>query len=91
MKKCSDENLGNSALEIGLLEYLCTPISDSIPSPSEILNNRVYKGFQPFLKSLLSFFQVTKDTVRDNLISLKEKEKINHDKQAMELTKIKRQ
>ena len=33
---------------LGLLEYLCTPISDHIPSPSELLN-RMYRGVQPFL------------------------------------------
>ena len=50
LKKCSDDNLGHSAWELGLLEYLCTPISDSIPSPAELLNKRVYTHFQPFLK-----------------------------------------
>ena len=34
---------------LGLLEYLCTPISDHIPSPSELLNRR-YRGVQPFLQ-----------------------------------------
>ena len=33
---------------LGLLKYLCTPISDQIPSPSELLNRR-YRGVQPFL------------------------------------------
>ena len=33
---------------LGLLEYLCTLISDQIPSPSELLNRR-YRGVQPFL------------------------------------------
>ena len=88
MKKCSDDSLGNSAWKVGLLEYLCTPISDSIPNPAEVLSNRVYKGFQPFLKPSLSSFQVRKDMVTENLISLKEKEKMNHDKQATNLPKI---
>ena len=70
------------------MECLCTSISDSIPSPAELLNDRVYKGFQPFLKPLSSSFQVTKETMTDNLISLKEKEEMNHDKQVTELPKI---
>ena len=48
MKKCADEKLGNSAQRIGLIEYLCTPISDQLPSPAEILNSCIYKGYQPF-------------------------------------------
>ena len=49
MKKCMDEQLGNSAWRIGLIQYLCMPISDSLQSSAEILNQRVYKGYQPFL------------------------------------------
>ena len=45
MRKCMET--GNS-WRLGLLEYLCTPISDNIPSPSELLNRR-YRGVQPFL------------------------------------------
>ena len=51
MKKCTDEKLWNNAWMIGLIEYLCTPISDQLPSPAEILNSCIYKGFQPFLCS----------------------------------------
>ena len=46
MHKCMET--GNS-WRLGLLEYLCTPISDHIPSPSELLNRR-YRGVQPFLQ-----------------------------------------
>ena len=88
IKKCSDDNLGNSAWKIGLLEYSCIPIFDPIPSPAELLNDRVYKGFQPLFKPSSSLFQVTKDTMTDNLISLKEKEKMIHNKQASDLPKI---
>ena len=87
MKKCSDDNSGNSVWKIGLLEYLCIPISDFIPNPAELLNNRVYKDFQPFDKPSFSSFQVTKDMVTDNLISLKEKEKMNHERQVRDLSK----
>ena len=51
IKKCPDEKLGNSAWRIGLTENLCTPISNQLPSPAEILNSRIYKGYQPFLYS----------------------------------------
>ena len=88
MKKCSDNNLDNSVWKICLLEYLCTQISDSIPSPAELWNNRVYKGFLPFLRPSSSSFKFTKGRVTDNLISLKEKEKMNYDKQATDLLKI---
>ena len=44
---CKCMQTGNS-WHLGLLEYLCTPISDNIPSPSELLNHR-YRGVQPFL------------------------------------------
>ena len=46
MRKCMET--GNS-WHLGLLEYLCTPISDHIPSPSKPLNRR-YRGVQPFLQ-----------------------------------------
>ena len=49
MKKCLDEKLGNIAWRICLIKYLCIPISHSLLSPAEILNKRVYKGYQPFL------------------------------------------
>ena len=48
MKKCADKKLGNSAWRIGLIEYLCTPISDQLSSPAEILNTHIYKGYQTF-------------------------------------------
>ena len=45
MRKCIETE---NSWCLGLLEYLCTPISDNIPSPSELLNRR-YRGVQPFL------------------------------------------
>ena len=36
---------------IGLIEYLCTPISNQLPSLAEILNLCICKGYQPFLCS----------------------------------------
>ena len=45
MQKCIET--GNS-WHLGLLQYLCTPISDHVPSPSKLLNCR-YKDVQPLL------------------------------------------
>ena len=76
----------NSGVFFG--KYLCTAISYFIPSPAKLLNYWVCKGFQPFLQPSLSSFQVKKDIVTNNLIPLKEKGKMTHDRQATDLPKI---
>ena len=53
VKKCSDNNLGSSAWKIGLLEYQCTPISDSIPSPAELLKKQVLQMFSAFSQTFI--------------------------------------
>ena len=70
MKKCPDKKLGNHAWRIGLIEYLCIPISDQLPSLVEILNSCIYKGYQPFLCS----------SVTDKLVERKKEEKHYHDR-----------
>ena len=45
MKKCAETN-GNWWL--GLLEYLCIPISESFGLPAELLNSCMYKGILPY-------------------------------------------
>ena len=75
MKKCTDERLGNSAWRIGLKEYLCTPISDQLPSPAEILNSPIYKGYQPFLCS-----SSRPESVTDKLVEGKKEEKLYIDR-----------
>ena len=64
MKKCTDEKFGISAWRIGLIEYLCTPISDQLPSPSEILNSCIYKGYQPFCVLLIGLSQSLIDLLK---------------------------
>ena len=75
MKKCTDEKLGNSAWRIGLIEYLCKPISHQLPSPAEILNSHIYKGYQPFLCS-----SSRSESVTDKCVEWKKEEKLYHDR-----------
>ena len=65
MKNCTDKKLEN-AWRIGLIEYLCTPISNELPSPTEILNLHIYKGYQPFLCS-----SSRSESVTDKLVERK--------------------
>ena len=74
MKKCADKKLGNSAWTIDLIEYLCTPISNQIPSLAEIFNSCIYKGYQPFLCSSSRLKSVT-----GKLPERKKEEKLYHD------------
>ena len=60
---------------LGLIEYLCTPISNQLPSLAEILNSHVYKGYQPFLCSSSRL-----ETVTDKLVERKTEEKLYHDR-----------
>ena len=73
MKKGVDEKLGNSVWRISLIEYLCTPVSDQLPSLAEILNSCIYKGYQPFLCS-------RSESVTDKLVERKKEEKCYHDR-----------
>ena len=75
MKKCRDEQLGNSTWRIGLIEYLCTPISDQLLSLTEIMNSYIYKGYQPFLCS-----SSRSESVTDKLVERKKEEKLYHDR-----------
>ena len=69
------QKLGNSAWRIGFIEYLCTPISDQLPSLAEILNSCIYKSFQPFLCS-----SSRPDFITDKLVERKKEKKLYHDK-----------
>ena len=75
MKKCTDKKLGNSVCKIGLIEYLCTPILDQLPSAAEILNSHIYKGYQPFWCS-----SSRSESVTDKHIERKKEEKLHHDR-----------
>ena len=70
---------------LGLLKYLCTPISDQIPSPSELLNRR-YRGVQPFLHftpnhSTASF--LPKEKIQDEQHKRQELNKFHYNKNSV--------
>ena len=75
MKKCADAKLKNSAWRIGLIEYLCAPISDQTPSLAKILNSHIYKGYQPFL-----FSSSRSESVTEKLVERGKEEKLYHDR-----------
>ena len=51
MKKCKQINTN---WRLGLLEYLCTPLSEKLASPAELLAGRQFKGLQPTLCAKLT-------------------------------------
>ena len=46
MKKCT---YTKTNWRLGLLEYLCTALSEKLSSPAELLSTHQYKGLQPTL------------------------------------------
>ena len=75
MKKCAETN-GN--WQLGLLEYLCTPISESLRLPAELLKSCMYKDILPYAFPRCN----QNDTVQDQLCNHAEHRKVDHDKQA---------
>ena len=70
---------------LGLLEYLCTPLSARLASPAEILATHRYKELQPTLHArLLPQFTVAESN-KDELISCREIEKATHYRSAHDL------
>ena len=57
------------------MEYLCTPISNQLPSLAEILNSRIYKSYQPFLCAFSR-----PESVTDKLVERRKEEKLYHDR-----------
>ena len=82
MKKCVHTKTN---WRLGLLEYLCTPLSDKISSPAELLATCQYKGLQPTLCARLLPQSTVAESNKDELISHKEIEKANHDRLAHDL------
>ena len=70
---------------LGLLEYLCTPLSARLGSPAELLATCLYKGLQPTLCARLLPQSTVAESNKDELISCKEMEKTNHDRSAHDL------
>ena len=59
---------------LGLLEYLCTPLSARFGSPAELLATCWYKGLQPTLHARLLPQSTVTESNKDELISGKERE-----------------
>ena len=76
MKKCAHTKTN---WRLGLLEYLCTPLSEKLSSPAELLATCQYKGLQPTLHAKLLPQSTVAEINKDKLISHKEIEKANHD------------
>ena len=69
---------------LGLLEYLCTPLSTRLGSPAEFSATHWYKGLQPTLCARLLPQSTVAESNKDEL-SHKQIEKTNHDKSAHDL------
>ena len=82
MKKCAHTKTN---WRLGLLEYLCTPLSDKLSSPAELLATHQYKGLQPTLHARLLPQSTVAESNKDELISCKEIEKANHYRSAHDL------
>ena len=82
MKKCK---YTNTNWRLGLLEYLCTLLSEKLASPAELLAGRQFKGLQPTLHAKLTANSSFAEQVKEQLVSKKEIEKSQHDKSAHDL------
>ena len=82
MKKCAHTKTN---WRLGLLEYLCTPLSARLTSPAELLATHQYKGLQPSLRARLFTKSTVAESNEEELISHKEIEKANHDRSAHDL------
>ena len=82
MKKCK---YTNTNWRLGLLKYLCTPLSEKLASPAELLTGRQFKGLQPTLHAKLTPTSSFSEQAKEQLVSKKETEKSQHDKSAHDL------
>lgn len=71
---------------LALLEYLNTPVSNSIASPSELLNNRKLRGIVPCVPKL--FKPKIQKHVKRELLIRQEKQKKYYDKNVRDLTTL---
>ena len=79
MKRCL---AANTSWCIASLEYLSTPLGANIPSPSELVGRQ--------FRELLPLFQdcSTSESIKEQVLILKEKEKQRHDTSAYDLSVI---
>ena len=82
MRKCAHTKTN---WRLGLLEYLCMPLSERLSSPAEILSTCWYKGLQPTLHAKLLPHSTMSDYNTEQLIAQKDNEKANHDRSAHDL------
>ena len=80
MKKCHETN---TPWHLGLLEYLCTPLGEKTPSPSNLVG-RQFKGLCPTFSSL----QESQEGTLEHLIEKRLREKLYHDKKSRTLADI---
>ena len=71
--------------KLGLLEYLCMPLSERLSCPAEILSTCWYKGLQPTLCAKLLPHSTMSDYNTEQLIAQKDNKKANHDRSAHDL------
>ena len=79
MKHCL---ASNTSWRIALLEYLSTPLSSNLPSPSELMG-RQFQGLLPYFQD-----HGTPESVTEQIMLQKEKEKCRHDISAHDLPVI---
>ena len=77
MKKCAHTK---TIWRLGLLEYLCSPLSEKLSLPAELLATCQYKGLQPTLHARLLPQSTVAESNKDELISCKEIKKANHER-----------
>ena len=82
MKKCK---YTNTNWRLGLLKYLCTPLSERLASPAELLASRQFKGLQPTLHAKLTPNNSLSEQAKEQLVSKKEIEKSQCEKSVHDL------
>ena len=65
MKKCAH---AKTNWRLGLLENLCTPLSEKLSSPAELLATHQYRGLQPTLHAKLLPHSILSDYNTEQLI-----------------------
>ena len=80
MKKCHETG---TPWRLGLLGYLCTPLDEKTPSPSNLIG-RQFKGLCPTFSSL----QESQESTLEHLIEKHLCEKLYHDKKSRTLADI---
>ena len=80
MKKCHETN---TPWRLGLLEYLCIPLDEKTPSPSNLVGHQ-FKGLCPTFSSL----QDSQEGTLEHLIVKRLREKLYHDKKSRTLADI---